>query len=398
MNNKQKRILIIGAGIYQVAGIQKAKQLGLYVIATDGNRKAPGLKIADKSYVIDVKDADKHIDIAKKNNIDGVLSIASDVSVISVAKVASVLGKLGIPVSAAEKSTDKALMRHAFKNAGLPSPKTAAVTSFTEMQDMINFIGLPAVIKPSDNAGSRGVQLVTRKNELKKAYTNAYANSKNKKIMFEEYIDGDEVSVEAFVYHGNITILTLSDKVRTKPPYLLDVKVIFPSVYKLATQQKIISIAKKAIRSVGITNGPVHMELIMSKNGPVPVELAARGPGFKVFTDIIPLITGIDVVKALIQMSIGEKPNLKRTHNYSSAIQFLDAKDGFISSIHGIEESRKLPNIHEVLLYVNSGDRVKKLTCGSDRIGHIISFAKSRKNAVAAIYKAHRMIKVKIKE
>lgn len=393
-----KKIMFVGAGKFQLPGIRKAREMGLFVIATDGDSGAPGLKLADISYVLDVKDLKANLDVARKNSIDGILAVASDVSLKTVGAISQELRLPGLSLDVIERCTDKELMRNAFFKNRVPSPKSYAVYSYEELLEKAGRIGYPLVVKPADNAGSRGVRMVFTKQNLNEAYLTALKNSRKGKVLIEEFMEGFEVSVEAFIYEGRMNVIALSDKVRTSPPYLLDIKVIFPSAYPYNIRKEIIKVAENVIEAVGINIGPVHMELMMTKDGPVPVEVAARGPGFKVFTDILPMITGIDLLKVLIQISLNEKPSLKKTKNMSSVIKFINVKSGILKKISGLDKAIKVEDIYDLELYVKEGDKVNELTCGSDRIGHIISIAGTREKAEKAINKAESLLKIEVEE
>ncbi len=392
----QKKIMFIGAGAHQAKGIEKAKEMGLFVIAVDGSAKAPGLKIADQSHVIDVKDIKSNLNVAIGNQIDGILAVASEVSVLTVAAISQEMGLPGIDVEVAKKCTDKGLMRKAFVEHGVPSPKSYSVYSYEDLLKRADEIGYPLVIKPADNAGSRGVKMLRDQKEFKTAYNDALQHSKSGKLVIEEFMKGIEVSVEAFMHKGKINIIGLSDKVRSPLPYLLDIKVSFPSAYSEAEINNIINMARQTIEAVGVKEGPVHMELIMTKSGPIPVELAARGPGFKVFTDIMPMITGIDLLKELIRMSLGDKPSLEKRKDMASVIKFLDTKTGVLKRISGINQAKKEDGVYEVEIYPKEGDKVNKLTCGADRVGHIISIADTRRKAEEAVERAEKRIKLEV--
>ena len=216
-----------------------------------------------------------------------------------------------------------------------------------------------------------------------------------RKVVVEEFMEGTEVSVEAFMSAGKMYTIGLSDKIRTPPPYLLDTHVIFPAAWSAEDKQKIIDVAEAATHAVEITEGPVHMELMMTHQGPVPVELAARGPGFKVFTDVLPMITGIDLLKALIDVSLGNSPDLTpRQQQMSAAIRFFSAQDGRIKDITGIEEIKSTPGIFNIEMYVQKGDKVKSLTCGADRIGHVIAIAPGREKAMQLIKAVDKKLEI----
>ncbi len=394
---RQKRILFIGAGPYQKKGIETAKKMGLYVIAADGNPNAPGLPLADKEYDVNVTDVNANLEIARKEKIDGVCAVASDISMRSVATISEILGLPGISRDVAERCLDKELMRKAFVAAGVPSPKSFAVYTVPELLKISKQLSFPVVIKPSDSAGSRGVRRVDSQKGLKDAFENAVGLSSQKKVIIEEFMEGVECSVEAFVVGGEIHIITLSDKVRTKPPILTDIEVSFPSAYPEKIQKEIIDVAKRAIRAVGVKDAPIHMELMMTKSGPVPVELAARGPGFKLFTDIIPEVTGINVLKALIDLSVGKKPVLRRAKHKASVIRFFSTEvAGTVKSIEGVEEIRKMRGVYEIIMYVNPGDRARALTSGQDRLGHIISMAPSLAEAHTVVERALARLSIEI--
>ena len=392
----KKRVMFIGAGAHQLKGIERAKELGLFIVASDGSEKAAGLKLADKPYVVDVKDEAANIKIAKENDIDGVVTIASEVSVRTVAAVAKELHLPGINPEVAARCTDKGLMREAFYQHQVPSPKSFPIFKRAEVDRAIKESGYPFVIKPADNAGSRGVKMVVDLTEVNEAYDQALSNSRSGKVLIEEFLDGVEVSVEAFVQNDEIHIITLSDKIRTDPPYLLDTAVLFPSKRAEAEQQRIIEVAVKAIKAIGIDIGPVHMELMMTKKGPVPVELAVRGPGFKVFTDIMPMITGIDLVGAQIKVSLGETPDLKRTKDLAAVIKFFEAKEGRVKRITGLPVAQKMAGVYELELYVKVGEKTCALTCGADRIGHVITIADTREEAERIAGEAEKAVGLEI--
>ncbi|MFC1874503.1 ATP-grasp domain-containing protein [Chloroflexota bacterium] len=393
---EQRKVLIIGAGPAQYKGIVKAKEMGLVTIATDRNPKSPGLAVADIPVVMDVKDCENSIKVARQHRIDGVFSIASEVSVRTVAAVAEELGLRGLSRQVARVATDKALMREKYLAQGVPSPLFRVVHTLEEAAQAVEELALPAVIKPADNAGSRGVARLDRKSQLESAFRKAKGFSEQGKVMIEQFMDGVEVSVEAFVSRDEIKILALSDKIRTPPPYLLDTTVIFPSNYPGEVRSRIREVATKAIKAVGINEGPVHIEIMMTADGPKMVELAARGPGFKVFTNMIPYVTEVDIVEGVIKQALGEEPDLEIRAHRASVLKFVGARPGKIKNISGIEQVKNMSGVHDFELYLGIGDEIKPLTSGEDRIGHIISFAVSREKALEITEKAESLLEIEV--
>ncbi|MGD1151778.1 MAG: ATP-grasp domain-containing protein [Syntrophales bacterium] len=378
---KKKTLLIIGAGPSQAAGIVCARKYGCRVVAMDGNPEAPGLRVADVSIVKDVKDAEAAIDAAKKYKVDGVLGVASDICLPTVARVNQALGYPGLTLEQADLVTNKWAMRQRYAENGVPSSRFFLIHEESQLPEAMKTIGFPSVIKPVDNAGSRGVNYVDSEEKVRAVYAEVRAFSSIGHVILEQYMPGKEVSVEAFVARGRIHILTLSDKDRTNPPYLLDTAVIFPSAYPDDLQEKIRDVAVRAIRSLQIDNCPIHMELMVTPDGPKVVELAARGPGFKVFTDLIPFVTGVSGVDAQIRLLLGMNPDLEPRYPLKGAcILFFAGKEGIVKEIRGLDTLSRFPGIHEIEIYVKPGDRTNALTCGADRLGHLIVLGEDRES------------------
>ena len=203
--------------------------------------------------------------------------------------------------------------------------------------------------------------------------------------------------MEGFVVNGRLIIICLSDKQRTEPPYLLDTSVHFPTVLSNNQQDLVKEIAIIAVRACGLDNCPVHMELIMSANGPMVVELAARGPGFKVFTDILPYVTGVDMVHTQIQIALGEEPNFRLGNPMKGAvIKFLSPIEGKLKVVKGLKAARAIDGIVEVEIYIVEGDKMGQLTCGMDRVGHIIAYGSCRNHADEIMKSALNEIKLEV--
>ena len=387
-------IMIIGAGPFQVPAILEAQEMGYRVLAVDGNADALGLKLANYQYNIDLKDIEDCIQVARERKIAGVFTVAADVAVKTVAAVASALKLPGLTVESAEIATDKSRMRECFEKHGVPSPKWRKCRKLEEASAKSQEIGFPVVIKPADSAGSRGVSLVQNVGDVTAAFYGAAKHTTNSLILVEEFMPGVEISVEAFVHKGQVHILTLSDKVRTKPPYLLDLSVHFPSNQPAEIQKQARDVATRGILACGIDNATIHMEQMITPDGPKIVEFAARGAGFHVFTNMIHWVTGVNAVSELIKLSVNAKPDFTVTANRGCVLKFPQIKPGLVNSVSGLEEARRIPGVLNADIYVKPGDTIRPLTSGADRVCHIIAFGETRAEAEQIAERAENTFKI----
>lgn len=376
----KKRILFAGAGPSQTSAIIHANTIGYETYAIDENIESPGFKHVAAYDVGNIRDHNFIINCAIRYKVDAIVAFSTDVAVPSVARACEVLNFPSISVAAADISVNKLLQRNQMQKAGLVTPIFRSFNNKSEALKGSLDIGFPLVIKPADASGSRGVKYIKNISDLNIAIDNVLSFSPSKCGILEQYIDGSEISVEGFVVNGNLSLLCISEKLRTLPPYLLDTEVLFPDSFSDAKRKTIIDVANDAIRACGLNNCPLHMELLISKNGPVVVELAARGPGFKVFTDIIPYVTNVDTVKSQIQLALNEDMNILPKYPLKSAlIKFISPIPGILVGVDGIDEAKKIPGVKDLEIYVKPGQLMGELRSGSDRIGHIIVLGKNRK-------------------
>ena len=320
-----KKLLIIGASILQLPAIKKAKELGHYVAVADFNPNAIGIPFADKFYNASTIDIDAICEVAKDFQPDGIMTLATDMPMRSIAAATSLLGLPGISMDTAIKSTDKGEMIKAFKEHGVESPWFYIIENGAQLQEVMPQIEYPCILKPTDNAGSRGVMLVNSETELYEAYQYSVSQSRGGWVILEEYMTGPEVSVEVMVVDSVPHVLQVTDKLTTGAPYFVEMGHNQPSMLPIEDVERIKDLACRAVKSVGINCGPSHVEIKLTPNGPKMVELGARMGGDCITTHLVPLSTGVDMIKATIDVSLGLTPNITPSLKKGSAIRFLDA-------------------------------------------------------------------------
>ena len=391
-----KKLMIVGASELQLPAILKAKEMGLRVAVVDFNPHAIGIRYADKYYNASTMDEDAVLAAAEDYQPDGIMTLATDMPMRGVAKVAERLGLSGVSYDTAVKATDKFEMIKAFKAHDVASPWFFTVDNKEELKGLESQLSYPCIMKPTDNAGSHGVVLAKCFDDLLNEYEYSRESARHGRVIIEEYLKGDEVSVEVMVVDGKVNILQITDKLTTGAPHFVEMGHSQPSRHPAGTQQAIRELAVKACLSVGINQGPAHVEIMVTNQGPVMIELGARMGGDNITTALVPLSTGIDMVRATIDVAMGNKPDIEPKCHYGSAIRYLDAPVGVIAGIDGVDDAKQMPRVKNVIMTKTIGDSSTPIHCSNDRIGSVIVQAATADEAVRACEEAMKTIKIEI--
>lgn len=381
-----KKVMILGASILQLPAIQQAKKMGLDVVVVDMNESAIGFdETGIKKEIISTIDIPAVVNAAKKHKIDGIMTLATDMPMRTVAAVAKEMGLVGIDEDTALKATNKAEMRKALEVAGVPIPKFLKVQNKDEYRNAVRQFVSPFVVKPADNSGSRGIVLVsdiTDKMSVEDAYTYSQSFSRNGDVLVEEYMQGKEVSVETLSINGECHVIQITDKITTGAPHFVEMGHSQPTCFDEDTIEKITNVAIAANRAVGILDGPSHTEIIVTSDGPKIVEIGARLGGDCITTHLVPLSTGVNMVECCIKIALGEKPDIDHKFNKGSAIRYLQQIPGEIKSISGIEEAQLVEGVEQVSVLRTVGETITAIDSSSARMGFVIA---SGEDAAAAI-------------
>ena len=393
-----KKIMILGASILQLPAIEKAIEMGLEVIAIDMDPNAVGFKVPGVvKEVISTIDTPAILEAAKRHQINGIMTLASDMPMQSVAVVSHEMGLVGISEDTALKATNKAFMRDALKEAGVPVPmyfRVKGLIDFKKAVERIRVSGYKCIVKPADNSGSRGVDLLKEDNDLNTAYDYTVNYSRGGEIVVEEFMEGPEVSVETLAVDGDVHVIQITDKLTTGAPYFVEMGHSQPSQLSEDTRKKIAEIAIAANKAIGIQNGPSHTEIKVTKDGPKIVELGARLGGDCITTHLVPLSTGVNMVEQSIRIALGEKPDLEAKWKKGSAIRYLKTDTGIIKNIKGVSEAESVPGVIQVSIVHGEGEQVGEIKSSVDRAGFVIAQAEDAQKAVAVAEKSIKSIEL----
>ncbi|MBC7523186.1 MAG: ATP-grasp domain-containing protein [Flavobacterium sp.] len=319
-----KKIAILGASYLQLPLVLKAKEnnLEVHCFAWD-DEKAVCKKFADYFYDISVVETEKILEKSREIGINGIATIATDVCIPTMAKIAKNLNLNGNSTECANLTTNKGLMRSCFHENKIPSPKFKVINSDNEIEmDNLKF---PVIVKPTDRSGSLGVTKIENPATLKNAIEASINFSLSKSCIVEEFITGAEVSVETISYKGQHKIITVTDKTITKEPYFVELAHHQPSQHTDSIIERIHEIAVQILNATKVENGASHIELKITNDGNIyAIEIGSRMGGDFIGSDLVELSTGFDYLQAVIDVALNRyKNDVQLKLNKFSGVYFL---------------------------------------------------------------------------
>ena len=387
-----KRLLVLGAGLWQVEYLRCARRLGVETWATDWSADAIGRDEADHFDPIDLKDREATLDLARRAHVDGVLT-AADIGVPTAAFVAAELGLSGPGLQLALDATDKGRMRERAKAAGLNCPWFQRVR---EAADASRFAAaLPVIVKPIDNCSSRGVRYVDRPASLADAVGVALDHSRSGEALVEEFLTGVEGSVEAFVQNGAATVLGFCDKTKSPLPDRYDLELRYPGDYPQDVMRAIEQLVYAIVRGFGVKDAILHVEFLLTAERRLfLVEFAIRGCGSKVITHLLPQLTGVDIVRAIVRQALGFPTPVRPDRQRHGALHFLMFPPGPVRAVHGVSDALSIPGVIDVCVERAPGDTIDVVRDGRSRPGHVLVHGNSRDDVQAALRAVRSAIRV----
>jgi len=368
-----KKLAILGASYLQLPLVLKANEMGLetHCFAWD-NDEAVCKKAANYFYPISVLNKEEILEKCREIGIDGITTIATDICVPVICYVARELGLISNSYQSGVMATNKARMRKAFDENNVNSPRSISTTEFDK--GLFEKLAFPLIVKPTDRSGSRGVAKVFNMDELEQAINRALGESLEKKAVIEEFIQGEEVSVESISWKGKHYILTITDKVTTGEPYFVELEHHQPSGLPENVQNDIRTETFKALNALDIKFGAGHSEFKITEDGKVmAIEVGARMGGDFIGSHLVELSTGYDFLKGVINVALDqfEEPSTE-TENYSG-VYFLSKDSEFLKPYFEKENDFDF----EKKLLINE---LSYISNSSDRSGYLIYRSKQKIN------------------
>jgi biotin carboxylase len=360
----------------------QARERGLQVVAVDSDPRAPGLGHADAAEVADVDDAPAIEEIARRHAVNAVLTFALDRPVPVVAAVTERLGLPSIGSNVAHRFTHKLAMRRTLAEEGLPQPTFAAVRTLAEGRAAIDTVGLPAVLKPADSEGQRGLFLIEEPGDLESNLHAALAESRGHEALLEAYVDGAEMNAIVVVHGGEPRLVALSDRLRgTGPGFGVALAHVYPAGIhsdRLAAAQRL---AERSIATLGLRDGVALCQLLATAGGEIVLlGAAARAPGGQM-VDLVRHAVGVELLELALRFALGEDvPDEILLPRFSQpvAIRFLTASPGELSTgrvtrVGALGPALSADGVRQAETYLTEGTVVRPVRHAGDRHGFVLA-------------------------
>jgi biotin carboxylase len=399
-----KTVLFVGAGRHQRRAIARAQELGLRVVAVDRNADALGLRVADVGEVVDFQDVEGVIEVARRHAVDGALTVSADRAVPIVAAVAEELGLPGIGTDVAHAMTHKISMRRKLAEEGVPQPRFAAARDLASARAAAETVGFPAVLKPADSGGQRGVFRLESPDELDAHLHAALAESAEGEVVIERFHDGLELNGLVVARGGEPEVLTLSDRLRPPGPgFGVGWIHVYPATIFGDVLVEAERVAAHATRALGLRDGIAFPQLLVTDEGVLVIEVAARIPGGQM-ADLARHAVGVELIDTALHFALGElvpdalaRPQVEQP----LAIRFLTASPGplptgRVVSIGSLEPVLAAAGVVQADTYLQVGETIRPVRLDGDRRGYVIAVADTNVEALQRAEAAARLLQVEV--
>lgn len=366
---------MLGGGFLQNFVIRKAKAMGYYVLCLDADPNALGFQIADEHAVINIVDEEACLAYAREKQIDGVLTAATDFSVLTMSRIAEEMHLPGINYASAKIIKNKASVRKLlFEAKADDTGYSYEIDSVKAIAEVLPKVKFPIMMKPVDGSGSRGASKVEKAEDFTKAAEFAMSGSITHRAVAEPFIDGKEYGVESFVDNGEIHVLAVMQKDMTKPPYYAELGHAIPSGLSDEVEAKVKTCVYRAICALGINHGSVNMDLLITKAGNVHiVDIGARMGGNLIGSHIIPAGTGIDYMGNMIRAAVGDETNWEpEWQPRPVATKLLALTPGKIKELPDFDEIAVRYDV-QIEHHLHVGDTITPYRTNLDGCGYVVA-------------------------
>ena len=399
-----KRVLMLGGSVYQTYAIKAARDMGYYVITCDYLPSNPGHKFAHEYHNVSTTDKEAVLSLARNLKVDGVVAYASDPAAPTAAYVCEQLGLPTSPYKSVEILSKKHLFRKYLAEHGFNVPKARSYRTYEEALADIESFSLPVMVKPVDSSGSKGINKLTDKSQLKAFVDDALSYSRDKIFLIEEFLvkAGPQISGDAFSVDGKLVFHCLGNEFySTKVDKdFAPLGECWPTVMPQSVIDTLEQDLQRLITSLGMRSTAYNVEAIYATDGKVYIlELGARSGG-SLIPQVTALATGVDMVPYVIKAALGEDcSDLKMApvKGFWSNYMAHSNATGKYAGIEIDQEFRKR-NFVDYVTDTKVGDPVHKYRDAQDCVGELILKYDNAEQMRHVIDNMDRYVQIKVSE
>lgn len=377
--------MVIAGSRWQIPILKKIREMGFKSLVVNLYPDSPAFPYADFSEVADILDKERCLDIARKYGIDAVLSEECDIAMPTVAYIADTLSLPSLGTSNAALYTNKSMMRQFSEQHKLPSPPSRKCSTIEEAVDFYHRHGVPLIMKPLDANSSRGVFSIKTIEDIITNFEGSMSYSKqDKQVILERYIQGREFTVDGIVINGEHRTLAISEKKHYDFNENIAYELYFSHNNEKYDYTQLAATNDAFVHASQLADGTLTHAEYKYENGQFwLIEIAARGGGNMISSDIVPLMSGCDNYHALICSALGNPvtlPEIKKIPQGRCAVlRFFDTdfESGVVKEIRGEDFLKASSQVHHYEFNFKPGDYIKKAENDAARIGFYIAYADS---------------------
>lgn len=365
--------MILGASYSQLPLYEAARQLGVSTVAASTPGDLPGFAVADESVYADITSPEAILKAAQEKEIDGIATCCLDAGVRALGYTCEQMGLIGPSAKSADISNDKFKMKEAFMAGGVRCARHICIHSLEELEEALEKLEFPVVLKAVDLMGSRGIFRCNTREETFFYYNKTMEATRKDYCLVEEFIEGQVLGCEAMIQNGRL-LYCLPNNIEAFQSYV-PTPIGHSVPYKKQNElgREVEDQVKLAIRATGLDNCPVNCDLI-EKNGKIYViEITGRAGG-TCLPEMVSIYYGINYYEAIVRLALGMdvqemfRDKISGTANLSRTL--LSDKDGIVKAIHNA--NKPAADIVDLSFNIVPGDEVHHYTNGRDRLGQVI--------------------------
>lgn len=378
----EKNVIILPGTRWQIPLVKKIKKRGYRAVVFDYYDNQPAYEYADEYQLVDIHNKEKVLELAKKYFPVAVISDECDIATPTIAWVSKRLGKPSIGMNMAELYTNKYAMREFCKENGLKSPIYYKCSEVQAAVEIFRGFGKKMIMKPLDSNSSRGIYSVESEKDIFTHFEESLSYSKSEKsILLEEYIEGEEFSIDGLKTDDKFFPLSISKKYHFSYNENLDQALIFSYFNDEYDYDALRRVNEDFIVRSGLEFGLTHAEYKFFNGSYYLIEIGARGGGNLISSVINPNLYGIDTQEILIDWATGSKiktGDIRYTDGYKercSWLEFFDTqgKEGKLKEIRGLDVLKSNKCIKSFHFFHSIGDTIGKAKDGGTRLGYYIA-------------------------